>query len=150
MTIAPHSGGPTAKGGGNRKSRDPVLRGQGGLILGGERHSPDEREADARLSTRRSVTGNGLQLQQLLNGSRARLLPRPPKPRHRLVQRRRVAVRHAWFRRHDRGDGPEPAQLRRRAEVSILVDATDDLAIGQHVIVLVLPLAKGAEGAGAL
>jgi len=58
--------------------------------------------------------------------------------------RPRVTVRHVGNCRYDRGDRPEPSKLRRRAEVGILVYAADHFAVGKHVIVLVLPLAKGA------
>jgi hypothetical protein len=77
-----------------------------------------------------------------------RLLPRPPKLRHRFFAGRSGAVRHARCCRHDRGDGPEPAQLRQRGG-RVFVDAPDHLAVGEDVVVLVLPLAGRAGGAGA-
>src|SRR5262245_49333490 len=75
----------------------------------------------------------------------ARLLPRRPKLRLRCVQRRRVPIRHALPRRHDGGDRPEPPKLGRSADIDVLVDATDDLAIGQDVIILALPPLVGRE-----
>src|SRR5436309_3172974 len=60
----------------------------------------------------------------------------------RLVQRRGVAVRHVGNRRHDLGDGPKPPPLRRpEARAHRFEDVPDDLAIGENVVVLVLPLA---------
>ena len=51
--------------------------------------------------------------------------------------------------RHDLGDGPEPSHVWRRAGRGVFVDATDDLAVGENVVVLVLPLAGGAGEFGA-
>jgi hypothetical protein len=78
------------------------------------------------------------------------LIPRRTKLRHRFFARRGGAVRHARFRRPDRGDRPEPAQLRRRTGRAVVIDTADDLAVGDHVIVFVLPLAVGAGGGCAL
>jgi hypothetical protein len=51
--------------------------------------------------------------------------------------------------RPDGCDRPSPSQFRRRAGRCVLIDAPDDLAIGQHVIVLVLPGAGGGREAPA-
>ena len=56
-----------------------------------------------------------------------------------------MAVRHVGNCRSDRGDRPRPSKLRRLADPASLIDAPDDLAVGKHVIVLVLPLAGGRE-----
>jgi hypothetical protein len=50
---------------------------------------------------------------------------------------------------NDRGDGPYPSHVWRRAEVPVFIDAPDDFAVGEPVIVFVLPLAGGARGVGA-
>jgi hypothetical protein len=54
------------------------------------------------------------------------------------------ARRHARRGRHDRGDVPDPSHVWRRAEVRVLVYAPDEFAVGEHVIVLVRPLAGRA------
>jgi len=58
---------------------------------------------------------------------------------HRSLAGRGVPICHVLHRRYDLGDGPVPPQLRWRARRALFIDAADDLASGQHVIVLVLP-----------
>jgi hypothetical protein len=61
-----------------------------------------------------------------------------------------VPLGHAPVGRDDLGDRPSPPQIRRaKARAPWFVDAPDDGAIGEHVIVLVLPLAGSARGGGA-
>ena len=43
---------------------------------------------------------------------------------------------------HDLGDRPSPPQLRRPEARALFEEAADDLAIGEHVVVLVLPHAR--------
>jgi hypothetical protein len=85
----------------------------------------------------------------LPGGSARSPIPRRPKLRQRFYARRGGAVRHARCCRPDRGDGPEPSHVWRRADRRILIDAPDHLAVGDYVIVLVRPLAVGAGGGGA-
>jgi len=74
------------------------------------------------------------------------LLPPPALSErcHRSLARRRVAVsRRAVF---EVGIGQRPKPWRAHGRCGRLEDATDRLALGKHIVVVVAPLARRARG----
>src|SRR5258708_36851566 len=66
--------------------------------------------------------------------------------RHRGLARRRVAVRRCAVFMVPDGERPHPGRAYRRG--CGLEDATDDRAVGEHVVVVVVPLAGRARRPG--
>jgi hypothetical protein len=94
---------------------------------------------------RESRYGSSLFVAKAFVGYAFRPHPRRSKPGLGLVERHGGAVRRRRCR-HDGGDGPNPPQLGRVEARTLFKDAPDDLAVSEHVIVFVLPLAVRARG----
>src|SRR5262245_59654640 len=81
-------------------------------------------------------------LYPLLGVKRLLTPPALGERRHRSLARRRIAVRQRAVLMMPKGQSPHPgASYRRRM---YLQDTTDDGAIGNHVIVVIVPVARWA------